>query len=170
MKKLSFIGSVLLFAMVVTFLSIGCQKESAVNEETATGLNSSDGETIKATEAGSNSVIGLISKDHADKMAAAFSKKHPTVVTASVGYSTKNLIAYLTNMLVKQKADSVFVSFGLYDRNTAPKSSYIGRSTMFFVGKTKSSTKAGNIRNAGPSDDGDDDEGGTYLNGGQLIP
>jgi hypothetical protein len=166
MKKISFLSSVFLLVVVVTFLFIGCQKESAVSEEETTIATSSDAEKITATVNGTQEIIGLVSKDDAEKMAEAFAKRHPEVITKSVGYSTKNMIAFLSTLLVKYKSDSVFVYYGLYDKETAPKPSYIGKSTIFFMGKNKGKKASGNIQLL---EDETTEKSSNYLNRGEVF-
>ena len=163
MKKFSFISSVFLLVLVLVFLFVGCQKEQAA---TTTDTEQSNSENIKAT-AGSSMINGLISQDHAQQMSDAFAKKCPRVVTRYVGYSTKNLIAFLNVLLTKYKSDSVFVGYGLYDSNTAPKASYIGRSTIFFMGQNMITT-TGAIKVQSVNDE--DSNTSNFLNQGALFP
>jgi hypothetical protein len=165
MKKFSFLSSVFLLIVVVVFLFVGCQKETAATEEENTTIVSSDGAVVKGIE-GTSIVTGLISPDHAQKMSHAFAKKYPDVITNSVGYSTKNLIAYLTILSQKYKIDSVFVGFGLYDNETAPKRSYIGRATIFFMGDNSTKLTSGAVG----TDEADQSRSSNYLNGGTMLP
>jgi hypothetical protein len=119
---------------------------------------------------GTGPIVGLISRDHADNMSEAFARKFPEVGTKYVGYSTKNLISYLNTLLVKYKSDSVFVNFGYYTKETAPQKDYIGRSTIFFMGKDMRARR-GNVRSMGDTgDDPNADDGSNYLNQGHAFP
>jgi hypothetical protein len=169
MKKFTFIGSFLTLACVTCFLIIGCKKEQASlgqqNQDAAENTNIS-------SSMGTGAIVGLISKDHADDMSEAFARRFPDVRTKYVGYSTKNLISYLNTLLVKYKSDSVFVNFGYYTKETAPQKDYIGRSTIFFMGKDMRVRK-GNARSMGAGDISEDpngDDGSNYLNQGHAFP
>jgi uncharacterized protein YcfL len=59
MKKFSFLSSVFLLIVVVVFLFVGCQKETAATEEENTTIVSSDGAVVKGIE-GTSIVTGLI--------------------------------------------------------------------------------------------------------------
>jgi hypothetical protein len=167
MKKFTFIGSFLTLACVTCFLIIGCKKEQASLDQKTQDATEN---TNISSSMGTGAIVGLISRDHADNMSEAFARKFPEVGTKYVGYSTKNLISYLNTLLVKYKSDSVFVNFGYYTKETAPQKDYIGRSTIFFMGKDMRARR-GNVRSMGDTgDDPNADDGSNYLNQGHAFP
>ena len=166
MKKFSFIGSILLLAVVVIFLFIGCQKESAATDTTeAIATTGGESAVIKST-AGSG-INGLISEENATQMAAAYAKSNPVGKTLSVAYATKDLIAYLKVLNNKYKSDSVYVTFAIYDKKTAHKPAQIGRTTVFFMGNKGAGL--GKVTTNGLIN-ADDDASSNYLNGGMQRP
>jgi hypothetical protein len=163
MKKFSLIGSLLLLATVVTFLFIGCQKESAaVADEPVTA--DAEGAVAKGIDGGNSAISGLISEENAMAMAAAYRKANPNATTMRVGYATKDLLKFITTQSIKYKADSIYVVFGLYDKKTAHTPSKIGFTTVFFMGN-KGGSIGGNVRT---NADGDQPES-NYLNGGSTM-
>ncbi|MBV9989504.1 MAG: hypothetical protein JO301_17620 [Chitinophagaceae bacterium] len=168
MKKFSFLSSVFLLIAVVVFLFVGCQKETTTTEQENKAVPASEG--IVQGVAGTSTITGLISPDHAQKMSDAFAKKYPNVGTTTVGYSTKNLIGYLTTLLVKYKMDSVYVGYGLYDAETAPRPSYAGHATIFFTGDRNPKLRVSSSN--GPHTDADSapESESRSLNMGSLFP
>jgi len=162
MKKFSFIGSVLLLAAVVTFLFIGCQKESSVADDTVTTDGSSESAVIKGTDG--SGISGLISEENAKLMAAEYIKTNPKANTLSVGYATKDLIAFLKVLNNKYKSDTVYVTFGVYNKKTAHNPSQIGRTTVFFMGNNGASN--GRVKTNAE----DVESSSNYLNQGQMAP
>jgi len=135
MKKY-FILSVSGITLFAFFLGVGCQKEKVSTERPLVPAEENINPKAQA-------VSGGISVDHAKTMAETFSQKYPSVVTRSVGYSIDNLITYLNNLKSRQLTDSVYVYYGAYDKETAPKASYIGRNTIFFLGQKMSINSTG---------------------------
>ena len=72
MKKFSFISSVLLLVVVISFLFIGCQKESSVTEE---GVSASENTSIKAI-VGNGSFEGSIDGSYAASLQQNFRKEY----------------------------------------------------------------------------------------------
>ena len=169
MKKFSFIGSLLLLATVVTFLFIGCQKESAVAADETVTAAGGEQTTIVGTDGGASKIEGLISPENGAAMAAAYAKSVPKGSTLSVTYSTKDLIAYLKALNTKYKSDSVRVTFGIYDKNTAHTRGQIGRTTVFFLGNNLSTSKSVTLR-TNAIGEANDIESSSFLNKGHMAP
>jgi|GEM_PF-565276 hypothetical protein len=164
MKKFSFIGSLLLLTTVIVFLFIGCQKESAVADETVTPAAGGES-VVVGTDGGDAKIQGLISEENAAAMSAAYAKSVPKGSTLSVTYSTKDLIAFLKTLNTKYKSDSVRVTFGIYDKKTAHTRGQIGRTTIFFMGNNIATSKGGVRTNAIG-----DIESSNFLNKGEMAP
>jgi hypothetical protein len=167
MKKFSFLPGMLLVTSTAIVFFLACQKENAISSENIETNGSLSSEGVIGT-AGTKKITGLISQEHAQEMAEEFAKKFPTANTLAVGYSAKDLIAYLNTLVTKYKSDSVYVTFGVYNKNTAPNKFAIGRTTVFFMGKNMKSAM-GNVRSQSIDYDGDINTS-NYLNGGFLVP
>ncbi|NCI47621.1 hypothetical protein [Sediminibacterium soli] len=164
MKKFTFAGSVFTLFFVTGFLIIGCKKEQVSTQESQ--INSSELTNVSSQGMGTESIKGLIPQDHADKMSEAFIRRFPNVDTRSVGYSTKNLISFLNTLLAKYKSDSVFVSFGYYDKETAPQASYVGRTTIFFMGKNNKAKTSGGSQGF----EATSETSSNFMNTGAVVP
>jgi hypothetical protein len=168
MKKFSVISSFLLLSAVVTFLFIGCQKESAAVDEQTTAT---DGESsaIKGVSGGSASAIhGLISESDAVMMAAEYAKSNPKGRTTHVSYATKDLIAFLKTLNSKYKSDSVYVTFGIYNKKTAHTPGQVGRTTVFFMGNNGGGIGSKSVKTNGISIS--DEVSSNYMNQGGMAP
>jgi hypothetical protein len=162
MKKFSFISSVLLLVVVIAFLFIGCQKESAVTEE---GVSTSENASIKAI-ARNGSFEGSIDGSYAASLQQNFTKEYDADnQTLRVAFSAKNLAAFIGSLQTKYKSDIIYVNFGVYGKGApAPNAKDNGRMTVFFTGNNMPGSN-GNVKTNGA--DGQSDE---YLNHGGLLP
>ncbi len=153
--------------MVLASLTlVSCEKaqEEAIDP---TVENAVDEGNISAQAAG-NTIRGLISKEAAERMGEKFNETYKSKNTSQyVAFSIKDMGNYLDQLKRKYKSDSVYVSFGVYDEQTAVKKSDIGRVTVFFMGKNLK-TKTGNIKSQAIDDVMDD--GSNYFNHGSIWP
>ncbi len=166
MKKISFISSVLLLVLVVTFLFVGCQKESAVAEETTTA----DAESVAIkSEAGNGSFAGSIDNSYAEALQKNFTTKYNGKdQTLQVAFSAKDLAGFISNLQKKNKADIIYVNFGVYGKGApAPKWTDNGRLTVFFTGNNNKKKNSGNVRT---NDDDNSEKESQSLNHGEMFP
>jgi hypothetical protein len=143
MKKFSFLSSVFLLVMVVTFLFIGCQKESAIGEEEVITTNS-ENVSIKSNNV-TGSLFGSINRDYATALQNNFKEKYKgSKQTLQVAFSAKDLITFITNLQKKNNSDIIYVNFGVYGKG-APALDWKdnGRMTVFFTGNNKKNS--GNV-------------------------
>jgi hypothetical protein len=159
MKKFSFLSSVFLLVMVIAFLFIGCQKESAVSEEEPK-VTSSENVTINNNVAGS--LPGSIDRNYADALQNNFKERYSGKnQTLKVSFSAKDLISFITNLQKSNNTDVIYVNFGVYGKGApAPDWKNNGRMTVFFSGN--SNKNSGAIK----TNDIDDGPKDAYLNHG----
>lgn len=162
MKKFSFISSVLLLVVVITFLFIGCQKESSVTEEE---VSASDNASIKAI-VGNGSFEGSIDGSYAASLQRNFRQEYDTDnQTLQVAFSAKNLAAFIGSLQTKYKSDIIYVNFGVYGKGaSAPNAKDNGRMTVFFTGNNMPGSKGG-VKSNGATSSSDE-----YLNHGEIFP
>lgn len=161
MKKFSFLSSVLLLIVVVTFLFAGCQKESAATDN---GVSStSESATVRGV-AGSGPFAGSINGSYAAALQANFEKKYDDDrQSLRIAFSAKDLAAFIANLQAKNKSDIIYVNFGVYGKGApAPNSKDNGRMTVFFTGNN-TGRNSGNVQ---VDADGTED----MLNHGDIFP
>jgi len=164
MKKFSFIGGSVLFALVVVFVFMACQKEqSTVATDTPSGSESA---VIHGTSS-NGPFDGSINGTYADALAKNFAKKYDDDdQTLQIAFSAKDLSAFIASLQTKYKSDIIYVNFGLYGKNAAaPNNKDNGRMTVFFTGNHMPKS-TGNTRGNGLAVSNTD----AFLNHGQIFP
>jgi amino acid transporter len=166
MKKFSFLSSVFLLIVVVVFLFVGCQKETATTEET-NNVISTESPVVKGIS-GNSTLAGSISTAYAAALQANFKDKYGDN-TYQIAFSAKDLSTFISKLQGKYKSDVIYVNFGLYGQG-APAVNWKdnGRLTVFFTGNNIKSNISGSVKTDGISSSDRDED--AYLNHGQMYP
>jgi hypothetical protein len=168
MKNL--ISNRLLALGIIASLSFtACQK--AETESNLMQSNNEDAEMNLVGSAAKNVAInGLISEGNAARMQATYKKNYQGKnFTEYVEFDIKDMEEFIKQLKKKYKSDKLYVYFGEYDKITAPKASYDGRVSVFFLGNNKKSN-SGNFRSQDIGDGGLPTDGSNYLNHGTIWP
>lgn len=156
---------------VIASLSFtACQK--AETEANALQSNNKDVEmNLVGSAAKASAINGLISESAAARMQATYKKNFKgDNYTEHVVFNIDDLQKYLDQLKKTYESDKVYVYFGQYDEVTAPKSSFKGRVSVFFLGNNKRSN-SGNFRSQNVGDStGVPGDGSNYLNHGTIWP
>ena len=153
---------------VIASLSFtACQK--AETEANALQSNKKDAEmNVVGSAANATAINGLISESAAERMQKEYKENYEgDNYTEHVVFKISDLQKYLDQLKKTYKSDKVYVYFGQYDEVTAPKPSYKGRISVFFLGNNKTSN-SGNFRSQNTTDGPGD--GSNYLNHGTIWP
>ena len=164
MKKFSLIGSSALFALVITFLFMACQKEQS---QSTTDVPSGSESAVIHGGAVNGPFEGSINSSYAASLQQNFAKKYDDDdQTLRVAFSAKDLSAFIASLQKKYQSDIIYVNFGLYGKGApAPDPKDNGRMTVFFTGNNMPTTSAGAPRGNGVDASSDD-----YLNHGNIYP
>ena len=135
MKKLSLLSNLAIILGFATLI-LSCQKQQDAVKTTTT-TTSTDAAVIRNVSGdGSPLYHGQITLSDASELVNTYKKSNtgngPT--TEYVSFSIADLQAYLDAIKANYKSDIIYVNFGVYDQNTAPDPSLIGRTTCFFSG------------------------------------
>jgi hypothetical protein len=162
MKKINSMSGFLMLAVVAT-LFVACQKEqNGVSAQNGVAASKANESAIGVAVNGSD-VEGFITGDAAQQMHNAYVKANPNG-TQYVVFKIKDLQGFLQVLKSKYKSDNVYVNFAIYNAQTAPDPSSVGKTTVYFSGddnRVSSSTVQSNADTA-PSD--------AYLNHGGIYP
>lgn len=156
--------------VMIAFAAVSCQKDSGADNTTQAA--STTNELSVKGQATTLDINGLISQATADKMKGNYKNNgyKSQTPTEYVAFSIKDLSNYIELLKVKYKSDSIYVYTGIYDDGTAKNKNYVGRQTIYFMGKNNVSS-TGDVKSQFLDVYSEDlIDGSNYLNHGNIYP